>query len=107
MMFLKTVWPLTATATSGMVGLGTSAPFSFNVVAYTGPSTFIWSNPGASAWLTGSNWQTGTAPGASIPGNQHLASFTIAGRIIYCCNRWMWYQYEQCGWRLQCWNHIF
>ena len=71
---------ITATATSGMVGLGTSAPFSFNVVAYTGPSTFIWSNPGATAWLTGSNWQTGTAPGASIPGNQHLASFTsLAG----------------------------
>ena len=71
---------LTATATSGMVGLGTSAPFSFNVVAYSGPSTFIWSAAGGSAWLTGTNWQTGTSPGSSLPGNQHLASFTsLAG----------------------------
>jgi hypothetical protein len=73
---------MTATASSGMVGLGTSATFTFNVVAYTGPSTFIWSANGNSAWLTGTNWQTGTAPGTSVAAtvNQHLASFTsLAG----------------------------
>lgn len=71
---------VTATATSGMVSLGTSAPFVFNVIAYTGPSNFIWSANGNSAWLTGTNWQNGTSPGSSLSNNHHMASFTsLAG----------------------------
>ncbi|MEO8769744.1 MAG: T9SS type A sorting domain-containing protein [Ferruginibacter sp.] len=72
---------MTATASSGMVVLGTSATFNFDVIAYTGPSTFIWSASGGQAWLTGTNWQTGTSPGSSIVGvNQHVASYTsLAG----------------------------
>ncbi len=68
---------MTATATSGMVSLGTSATFTFNVIAYTGPSTFVWGTGGGSAWLNGANWVGGTAPGGSLVGlNQHVASFT-------------------------------
>ena len=68
---------MTATASSGMVSLGTSATFNFNVIAYAGPTTFIWSTSGGSAWLNGANWLSGTAPGGSLVGvNQHVASFT-------------------------------
>ncbi len=68
---------INATAVTGMTGLSTSINRIFNVIAYVGPTTFIWKTPSASAWLTGSNWNTGTSPGTSTPGlNQHLASFT-------------------------------
>ncbi|HNP55086.1 MAG TPA: hypothetical protein PKK69_10710, partial [Ferruginibacter sp.] len=75
---------LTATASTGMTGLGTSVPFYFNVIAYTGPNNFIWSNAGGSTWLTGSNWLPGTAPGSTTtPGtNAHLASFTSQANLL-------------------------
>ncbi len=66
---------LTATATSGMVVLGTSATNTFNVVAYTGSNTFIWNNAGGSAWLTGSNWTNLTPPGVGGGVNDDLAVF--------------------------------
>ena len=75
---------MTATASSGMVALGTSSTFTFNVVAYAGPSTFVWAAPSGQAWLSGSNWVSGTAPGSSVPAavNQHLASFTSQAGLL-------------------------
>ena len=69
---------ITASAVSGMTGLTASLPIVFNVVAYTGPNTFIWSDVDGSAWVNGANWQGGTAPGSTTTpvANLHLASFT-------------------------------
>lgn len=68
---------LTVTATTGMVGLGTSITRTFNVVAYTGSTNFIWNNSIGSAWLTGSNWTTNpTPPGAGNAVNHNIATFS-------------------------------
>ncbi|MFT3908120.1 MAG: autotransporter-associated beta strand repeat-containing protein [Ferruginibacter sp.] len=66
---------LTATASSGMVVLGTSAVKTFNVVAYTGSNTFTWNNASGSAWLTGGNWLGGVPPGVGGGVNDDLAVF--------------------------------
>lgn len=68
---------LEATAITGMVSLGTSATNTFNVVAYTGSTNFIWNNSAGSAWLTGSNWTTNpTPPGAGGAVNLNIATFS-------------------------------
>jgi len=58
---------LTVTASSGMTGLGTSLPFSFNVIAYTGSLVHIWDADGLSKWTTAGNWFPTNIPGS--PGN--------------------------------------
>lgn len=63
---------------SGMA-LANSQDTTFNVVAYTGPTNFIWNNSTNTAWLTNTNWfgSPVTAPGvAGAVVNNHLASFT-------------------------------
>ncbi len=68
---------LTATASAGMVSLGTSAPVMFNVIAYTGSTNFIWNNNVSNAWLNGANWTTNpTPPGAGGVFNQNIATFS-------------------------------
>jgi autotransporter-associated beta strand protein len=70
---------LIASATAGMA-LTASPSFVFNVIAYTGPTSFTWQGDGTgfgSAWLTSSNWIGGTVPGVSGAAviNNHLANF--------------------------------
>lgn len=68
-----------AVRVSGMA-LANSQDTTFDVVAYTGPSTFVWNSSINSAWLTNTNWfgPPVASPGAAGNGtvNNHLASFT-------------------------------
>jgi len=68
-----------AVRVSGMA-LSNSQDTTFDVVAYTGPSTFVWNSNINSAWLTNTNWfgPPAASPGAAGNGtvNNHLASFT-------------------------------
>lgn len=64
---------------AGGMALSNSQDTTFNVVAYTGPTSFVWNTSTATAWLTNSNWFGSPAAPPGAAGsvvNKHLASFT-------------------------------
>lgn len=78
-------------ATSAGMSLTTSAPITFDVIAYVGPTTFIWGANGSGGWFVSSgaqHWVTPAfvispvPPGASSGVNNHLAKFTNYAALV-------------------------